>query len=270
MAVRIFFQQVLCYKGNGLQKGDVLSRILLYAAICRRQFRRLAKPAFRLLYHGQKRFCPVCEIKSRKFLSFDRRMDARCPHCGALERHRLVWLYLSRKTNLFSGAPRTLLHVAPEPCLAPRLKKRLGKNYLSADLNRRRAMVRMDVTAIPLPDESLDAIYCSHVLEHVPDDRKALREFQRILKHGAWAVLLVPISASRTMEDPGIVTPRERKKAFGQEDHVRRYGPDFIDRLQEAGFSVLVGRTADLFSAEEIVTMGLTPASGDIYYCSKA
>jgi len=106
-------------------------------------------------------------------------------------------------------------------------------------------------------------------LKHVADDRKALREFHRVLRRGGWAILLVPITAERTMEAAAIVDPVERLKIFGQEDHVRRYGPDYIDRLQEAGFSVRVARAQDLFGREEIVAMGLTPACGDIYHCVK-
>ncbi len=246
-----------------------MDRISFFAA-GRRQLRWLAKLAMPLLYHGQARFCPVCEKKSRKFLCFNGRRDARCPRCGALERHRLVWLYFSRKTGLFSVAPLKLLHVAPEPCLAPKLKKRLGENYLSADLNDPLAMVKMDVTAIPFPDESFDAIYCSHVLEHVADDRQALREFYRVLKHGGWAILLVPIRAAATVEDAAMVTAEQRRKAFGQEDHVRMYGRDYIERLGEAGFSVQVSRAPELCNGEEIIRMGLTPAAEDIFYCTKA
>ena len=242
-----------------------------FAAWGERRLWRLKALLLSAFYHGRDRWCPLCEKYSRKFRSFGRirREDACCPHCGALERHRLVWLYLARMTDLFDGKPRKMLHVAPEPCLESRLKDRLGGNYLSADLLNPAAMVKMDVTAIPLPDEYFDVIYCSHVLEHVADDRKALREFHRVLRRSGWAILLVPITAERTMEAAAIVDPVERLKIFGQEDHVRRYGPDYIDRLQEAGFSVRVARAQDLFGREEIVAMGLTPACGDIYHCVK-
>ncbi len=127
----------------------------------------------------------------------------------------------------------------------------------------------MDITSIEFPDGHFDVIYCSHVLEHVEDDRKAMREFHRCLGEDGWAVLLVPITASTTFEDASIVDPKERLRAFGQEDHVRRYGPDYVERLQQAGFRVSVVRVADLADSEEAVRMGLTSASGDIYYCVK-
>jgi ubiquinone/menaquinone biosynthesis C-methylase UbiE len=130
--------------------------------------------------------------------------------------------------------------------------------------------VTMDITDIQYPDESFDVIYCSHVLEHVPEDRQALREFYRVLRRGGWAVLLVPITADRTCEDPSAVDPSERKRVFGQEDHVRRYGPEFRDRLCEAGFDVCVRQVSELCSEEEAVRMGLTAASGAIYCCRRA
>jgi len=179
-----------------------------------------------------------------------------------------VWLYLTQHTDLFDGAPKRVLHVAPERCLEVRLRKALGNGYLTGDLHNR-AMVRMDVTRIESPDDSFDVIYCSHVLEHVVDDRKAMREFYRVLKPGGWAVLLVPVPADRPLEDDTIVSPQDRLRVFGQEDHVRRYGPDFVDRLREAGFEVRVIGVADLFGQADAVRMGLTPACGDIFHCTK-
>lgn len=159
--------------------------------------------------------------------------------------------------------------MAPEACLEPRLRECLGDNYLTADLHDPSAMVKMDITDIQFPDESFDAIYCSHVLEHVQDDKRAMREFFRVLKNGGWAILLVPITSEQTIEDPSIVDPKERLRVFGQEDHVRRYGPDYVDRLREAGFKVEITKACELVDDKGIVEMGLTPASGEIYYCTK-
>ncbi|MGQ9854212.1 MAG: class I SAM-dependent methyltransferase [Candidatus Oleimicrobiaceae bacterium] len=167
------------------------------------------------------------------------------------------------------GAPRKLLHVAPEQCLAARFREQLRDNYLTADVLDPRAMVKMDITDIHYPDQSFDAIICSHVLEHVQDDKRAMREFFRVLKDGGWAMLLVPITSQQTFEDPSITDPKERLKVFGQEDHVRRYGPDYVDRLRAAGFKVEITTIRDLVDHKEAVEMGLTPASGEIYYCTK-
>jgi SAM-dependent methyltransferase len=145
----------------------------------------------------------------------------------------------------------------------------MGDNYLTADLSDPRAMVKMDITNIDYPDGSFDVIYCSHVLERVQDDRKAIREFYRTLKCSGCAILLAPITAKKTFEDSSISDPEERSKVFGQRDHVRRYGPDYADRLREAGFSVEIIKVNDLIQNDEAVRMGLTSASGEIYYCTK-
>ncbi|OGV60065.1 MAG: methyltransferase type 11 [Lentisphaerae bacterium RIFOXYA12_FULL_48_11] len=237
--------------------------------------RKSIRSSISLIYstnrYGKGRWCPVCGRDSRKFGKFGivPREDAMCIHCGALERHRLVWLFFQQMTNLFDGTPKIMLHIAPEPCFEPRLREKLRQGYITADLMNSHAMVKMDITNILYPDNYFDIIYCSHVLEHVQDDKKAMREFYRVLKQNGWAILLVPITAKATFEDPSIHDPSERQKLFGQEDHVRRYGADYIERLHEAGFKVKVSQASDLSGPKNIVRMGLTPASGEIYYCYK-
>lgn len=130
-------------------------------------------------------------------------------------------------------------------------------------------MVEMDITDIRYGDQSFDVIACSHVLEHVQDDRRAMREFFRVLKNDGWAIVLVPVTSEHTLEDPSIIDPKERLRVFGQHDHVRRYGPDFVDRLREAGFRVEIVGTHDLVNDKEAVEMGLTVETGTIYYCTK-
>jgi SAM-dependent methyltransferase len=224
-----------------------------------------------LQHLGGQRYCPVCQRSSRKFFEAGiiPREDAQCIHCGAVERHRLVWLYFQRKTNLFSGLSLKMLHIAPEEIFEKLLRGRLGNNYLTADLHNPAAMVRMDIMDIQYPDESFDVIYCCHVLEHVPDDKKAMREFFRVLRHDGWAILLVPVTAKETFEDSSITEPAERLKYFGDPTHVRLYGPDYIERLKGAGFSVELSRPSDFLAREEIERMGITSAAGDIYYCTK-
>jgi SAM-dependent methyltransferase len=227
-----------------------------------------------LACRGRGRRCPVCGKSSRRFRAWGAwglapRREAICIHCGSLERHRLAWLFMRDRTDLLDGRPKKVLHVAPEPCIEARLRELLGEGYLTADLSNPRAMVKLDVTSIPYPDRSFDAIYCSHVLEHVPDDRRAMRELHRVLKDDGWAILLVPINSDRTIEDPAIVDPKERLRVFGQEDHVRRYGPDYVDRLREAGFAVEVTTIRDLVDDRRAMEMGLSPAGGEIHYCTK-
>ena len=145
----------------------------------------------RIPYYGVGRWCPVCERESRRFQPTSRygivSLDARCMYCGALPRHRLAWRFFAHHTDLFDGRPKKMLHVAPEPYFESRLRNRIGAGYVTADLSPGRADVVMDITAIEYSDATFDAIYCSHVLEHVVDDRQAMREFRRVLRPGGWA-----------------------------------------------------------------------------------
>jgi SAM-dependent methyltransferase len=226
-----------------------------------------------LYYSGNNRFCPVCERSSRLFLPsglYHRRADSRCVVCGSLERHRLLWLFLQKKTDLFDDKIKKILHIAPESCFESRLRKNFGNNYITADLIAPSAMVKMDITCIQYPEQSFDIILCSHVLEHIQDDKQAMKEIYRVLKNNGFAILIVPISNEETtFEDPSIVDPQERLKYFGQEDHVRVYGLDYIDRLCNAGFKVSVTSVRDLCPEKTANLMGLNIASGNIYYCTK-
>jgi len=161
-----------------------------------------------------------------------------------------------------------MLHVAPEPPLERALKKLPNLRYLTADLYNSTAMVVMDITNIHYPDHSFDVIYCSHVLEHVPDDRKAIQEFYRVLSPKGYAVFLVPITAEKTFEDPTITDPAERERLFGQDDHVRRYGPDFMDRLKEGGFDAQDISARDLVGPDQLKRQGVLE-SESIFFCRK-
>ena len=170
---------------------------------------------------------------------------------------------------MFDGKPKTMLHIAPEKSFSFRLEKILDTGYISADLDSPHAKIKMDITDIHYPDEFFDIVYCSHVLEHVSDDRKAMREFYRVLKKSGWALIQVPVEGKVTFEDPSITEPKERLRVFGQDDHVRIYGPDIVDRLQAAGFQVNVISIQDVFDKSTRTTMGLTAACGDIYFCTR-
>lgn len=248
---------------------NLISQLPSWVKAPLRPIRDMAK---RASHYGYGRWCPVCHRSSRRFKVFGRgvlRKDAQCIHCNALERHRFVWLYFQHKTDLFDGRQKKILHIAPEASLEPLLKARLGANYITADIEDPRAAVKMDITQIQYPDDSFDVIYCSHVLEHVPEDRKAMRELRRVLKPGGWAILLVPVVGDHTYEDPSITDPAERLKAFGLEDHVRQYGRDYIDRLREAGFAVKMTEVADMYDRREATRMGLHGDVGEIYFCTR-
>jgi SAM-dependent methyltransferase len=164
---------------------------------------------------------------------------------------------------------KRMLHLAPEPALEPRLRKIVGKGYLTADLLSKRVTAKMDITDIPYPDDHFDMIFCSHVLEHVQDDQKGIRELSRVLNPAGWAILMVPIKADETLEDPFVIDPEDRKQIFGQADHVRIYGKDFVDRVKKNGFNVTVVHHADFLSPHEVQLMGITSFAGEIFFCTK-
>jgi ubiquinone/menaquinone biosynthesis C-methylase UbiE len=177
-------------------------------------------------------------------------------------------MYLKRETNLFDGQTKRMLHIAPEPCLGPRISSCKGVEYVSGDLESGRAMTVVDVTNIQFADCSFDVIYCSHVLEHVPDDAKAMSEFVRVLRPNGWAILQVPIFGERTDEDSSVVDPDERHRRFGQWDHVRSYGRDYRDRLGNAGFVVREIPYARQMGPKKIRKYGLD-VNEFIYFCTK-
>lgn len=233
----------------------------------RRQAIRVASG--RMLYYGTGRYCPCCRSRVRRFHPFGQtaRPNACCPVCGALERHRLVAVFLERNAELLDGVHR-LLHVAPEPQLSVIFRQWPELEYLSVDFEPGRAMACMDITDLRFDDASFDALFCSHVLEHVADDRRAMAEFHRVLSTGGWAMLQVPTQLGQTVEDPSINDPERRRRLFGQPDHVRVYGQDFPDRLAEAGFAVSVYRAADWLRREEVRKSGLNP-NEEIFLCRK-
>jgi len=211
-----------------------------------------------IYYYGKEVYCPICERSFKKFLTFANRKNAQCPKCGSLERHRLLYLFLL-KTYLTTLPPIKVLHIAPAVCLAQKLKEQFGKGYLSAGLSDRDVMVEMDITNIKYPDHSFDLIICSHVLEHIQDDRKAISELYRVLKLDSTAIIIVPFplnSREKTFEDPSITDPQERLKTFGQHDHVRICGTDYVDRIRDAGFYVETITPETFLSDKEIINFG--------------
>lgn len=202
-----------------------------------------AVPAAGLFYRGKGVECPICGGRFRKFMPYGyvkARPNALCPKCLSLERHRLLWLYLLRETDLLTAFPRTL-HIAPEVCIMRHLKPHFAAHpgqYITADLESPLADIHFDVQQIPLDDASVDVVICNHIMEHVADDRQALRELHRILRPGGWGIILSPVDLQykHTYEDDTITDPDERTRIFGQYDHRRIYGEDYADRLREAGF----------------------------------
>jgi len=235
------------------------------------KIREFLIPIRKVRYYGHSHYCPVCGSHISRFLLNIANLqgNARCPVCRCLERHRLDWIFFQSKTNLFDGKQKKMLHVAPESIFESKFRKVPTLNYFTADLNNPKAMCNLDITNIPFPDNCFDVIYCSHVLEHVPDDRKALREFLRVLRTGGWALLQVPITAEKTFENPSIIDPFERKRLFGQIDHVRRYGPDYKERLEEAGFKTKVLSAGSVLKNKNDFLRFAIQENRMIFYCMK-
>ncbi|WP_442267754.1 class I SAM-dependent methyltransferase [Tenacibaculum sp. ZS6-P6] len=163
------------------------------------------------------------------------------PSTLSLERHRLLWLYLQQETNFFSSKEkRKLLHIAPEQCFLHRFRALKNLEYITSDLESPIADVKADICDLPFEDESFDIIFCNHVLEHIPDDTKAMQELYRVLKPGGYGIFQIPQDLNRetTFEDDSITDPKERAKIFGQYDHVRVYGRDYFNKLRSIGFNV--------------------------------
>jgi len=218
-----------------------------------------------VVYRGETVLCNCCDGSYAQFLPpFDE-----CPGCGSQARQRLMLLYTTNSTDLFSRNSR-LLHFAPEMCLEEKFKSTPCIDYVSADLSMPRAMEKVDITQTHFPDCSFDVILCSHVLEHIPDDAKAMRELYRVLTKGGWAILQVPMDHSRqdTYEDFSITDPVERAKHFGRYDHCRLYGMDYRDRLEKAGFEVKINAYVETFSNAEVEKYGLDRLE-KIYICRK-
>ena len=214
--------------------------------------------------------CPVCEHSYSKFLPYGRiaRPNALCPNCLALERHRLMWLFLREKTDFFTAKLR-VLHIAPEHCFIERFEALHNLDYISADIESPLAKVKMDVHDIPFPDNSFDVVFCNHVLEHVTDDLKACSEFNRVLKPTGWGILQSPVyNLEKTLEDNSITDAAERERIFGQRDHVRKYGKDYAARLRKSGIKIEENHfVKELESA--LVSKYALPIDETIFVCRK-
>ena len=197
-----------------------------------------------IFYIGKKYRCNCCNKSFRKFKSkgnWEVRKNAQCPYCGSLERTRLLLFYLQNETTIFKNET-SLLHFAPEFCLVPLLKKSDNLNYISGDINPNYADYQMDIMDIPYPDNSFDYIICSHVLGHVPDEGKAVREMSRVLKPSGKAFILTILDRKNpiTHESKETDTPAKRLKEYSEPDLLRLHGLDFEKRLSDNGFDVSI------------------------------
>lgn len=203
----------------------------------------LIRPVLVLWLKGNRYTDPIDNKSFRKFLPYgyeNQRDNVLSPSTLSLERHRLLWLYLKNETDFFSHHKK-VLHFAPEQAFYKRFRKQKNLDYTTTDLNSPLADIKADICNLPFRDNEFDVILCNHVLEHIPDDTKAMQELYRVLKKGGMAILQIPqdMSREKTFEDNSITDRKERAKIFGQYDHVRVYGRDYFDRLRSIGFRVI-------------------------------
>lgn len=222
---------------------------------------------------NNKKVCPVCKNELMLYLPYGEymRYNAQCPYCDSLERHRAYWMYWE-KLNLFEGKRIRLLHFAPEKCFLNEIKKMEFIDYYPVDLNAGFYGIRekVDITDIPYKDHMFDLIICNHVLEHIPNEVKALSELYRVLKIDGTAFLTVPVCdhAEMTLEKEEYNTPELRREFYGNPDHVRMYGKDFKTRLEHAGFIVNRILMNEEYAKEELDRYGLYKNEA-MYECRK-
>ena len=220
-----------------------------------------------------------CICCGGKFLSFlpagiVKRANAKCPKCGALERHRTIWMFFKNETNLFSSK-LDVLNVAPEKLFYKKLNSLKNISYTSIDLQPESydygsKTIAMDLTDLKFKEKSFDVIICNHVLEHIPNDAKAMSEMFRVLRQDGWAVINVPVNnnSGTTIEDVTINDPIKQLELYGQPDHVRVYGKDYVTRLENAGFKVKVIPYTKAFTHNERFKFGFK-LEENIYLCTK-
>ena len=220
------------------------------------KFSYLVRPLLALTLRGNRYTDPIDGKQFRKFLPYgyeNPRENVLSPSTLSLERHRLLWLFLKNKTDFFT-AQRKVLHFAPEQAFYKRFKKLKNLDYTTTDLNSPLADVKADICDLPFDDNSFDVILCNHVLEHIPDDTKAMSELLRVMKPGGWGIFQIPQDLDRetTYENNSITDKKQRAMVFGQYDHVRIYGQDYFKKLEEVGFNVSPVPYASQLSKEEI------------------
>lgn len=228
----------------------------------------------RLKLRGNKVECACCKKQYSSFAPFgnERRPNAWCPNCESLERHRLLWMYFEKKTNLYSQ-PLKLLHVAPETIFFKKFIRQKNIDYHPVDIFPHlypKGTTYLDILNHNLAPNSFDVIICNHVFQYIEEDKKAMNSLYQLMKPGGWGIMQVPINtkATTTFEDFSITDPLEREKVFGLKEHVRYYSYDYADKLSAIGFDVTVDDYTASFSNDEILKYGFYKGDA-IYFCKK-
>ena len=227
---------------------------------------------FSLFLRGDNFEDPINGKRYRRLLPYGRlksRKNALAPDSMSLERHRLMWLFMQEETDFFKENLK-FLHIAPEYCFIKLFKNMKNLDYTTGDLISPWADVKMDVHDIPFEDNHFDVVICNHVLEHVKDDKKVMKEFFRVMKKGGWGIFQVPIDYNNayTKEDKSITDPKQREKLYWQSDHLRLYGRDYGTKLEDAGFTVTENNFIEKLDRSLVERYAL-PKGELIYFCEK-
>ena len=223
----------------------------------------VARPIIAFSLKGTKFTDPIDGKSFKSMLPYGyetQRNNVLSPSTLSLERHRLLWLYLNEKTDFFT-AKKKVLHFAPEQAFYKLFRNQKNLEYTTTDLFSPLADVKADICNLPFEDNQYDVILCNHVLEHIPDDTKAMQELYRVLKPGGMGIFQIPQDLKRehTFADDTIVNQKERAKIFGQYDHVRIYGRDYFDKLRSVGFTVIEEDYTKKLSPELVPKYCLAP-----------
>lgn len=220
------------------------------------------RPLIAFFYKGDRFTDPIDGKSYKSFLPYgyeNQRENVLAPGTLSLERHRLLWLYLG-ETDFFSRRIK-LLHFAPEQAFYKRFMVQSNLEYITTDIESPLAKVKADICNLPFEDNEFDVILCNHVLEHINDDQTAMKELFRVMKPGGWGVFQIPLDRMRStsFQDDRITDPKERRKIFGQYDHVRVYGMDYFNTLRAIGFEVEEILLQKKLTDQQIKRYGLDP-----------
>ncbi len=225
----------------------------------------IARPVLAFILKGTNFTDPIDNKSFKMFLPYgyqNQRSNVLSPSTLSLERHRLLWLYLQNETDFFSATiKKKVLRFAPEQAFYKRFRNQKNLEYTTTDLLSPLADVKADICNLPFQDNQYDIIFCNHVLEHIPNDTKAMQELFRVLKPSGMAILQIPQDLSRatTYSNDAITNQKERAQIFGQYDHVRIYGLDYFDKLRSIGFKVVEEDYTSKISSDLVTKYGLNP-----------
>ena len=252
--VRVHYRHIEQLRINLEDNISEINKTRAYAKLLENQLETIVE---------DKKECPLCNNTFWKYLPGGEivRQNALCPYCESLERFRAWHMYYGEE-GLYQTAPsRTLLHFAPEKGIYDSFTRLSNLDYYPVDYNPDFQGIRdtIDIQNIKYADNMFDVIICNNVLEHIPNDRAAIKELRRVLKKDGVAYITVPFlfSCDTTLENPEYNTPELRVRYYGSYDHLRQYGSDFASVLRDEGFVVCEVKPNGRYTPEELKKYGI-------------